>query len=81
MEVLRKIVPGSALESLFSLPHSSDELQYEVIVLPFDSGNETSDTAGRESLTASLRGPLGDAGFDCTRELTPEWGTPLEIFN
>ena len=36
MEALRKIVTGSALEPLFSLPRSSRDLQYEVIVLPFD---------------------------------------------
>jgi hypothetical protein len=35
MEALRKIVPGSALEPLFSLPRSLRDLQYEVIVLPF----------------------------------------------
>jgi hypothetical protein len=34
MEALRKIVSGSALEPLFSLPRSSKELQYEVIILP-----------------------------------------------
>ena len=34
MEALRKIVPGSALEPLFSLPRSSLDLQYEVIILP-----------------------------------------------
>jgi hypothetical protein len=34
MEALRKIVPGSALEPLFSLPRSSRELQYEVLILP-----------------------------------------------
>ena len=34
MEALRKIVTGSALEPLFSLPRSSQDLQYEVIVLP-----------------------------------------------
>jgi hypothetical protein len=82
MEALRKIVPGSALEPLFSLPRSSWELQYEVIVLPFIAGSEHRfDGAGQESLTGFLRGSLGDAEFDCERELTAERGTPVEIFN
>jgi hypothetical protein len=81
MEVLRKIVPGRALRPLFSLPRSSDELEYEVIVRPFVSDDEPDDTTGKESLTASLRGALGDVVFDCARELAPERGTPIEISN
>ena len=82
MEALRKIVPGSALEPLFSLPRSSRELQYEVIVLPFLAGNEyRRDDAGQESLAGFLRGSLGDFEFDCARELTAERGTPIEICN
>jgi hypothetical protein len=81
MEALRKIVPGSALKPLFSLPRSSDELKYEVIVLPYGSDNDPHDTEKRESLTAFLRGALGDADFDCTRKQTSERGTPVEVFN
>jgi hypothetical protein len=81
MEALRKIVAGSALEPLFSLPRSSKELKYEVIVLPVVHGNVPRDTTGQESLTASLRGTLEDAGFDCARELASERGTTVEIFN
>jgi hypothetical protein len=78
MEALRKIVPGSALEPLFSLPRSSGALKYEVIVLPF-TDDEPRDTAGQEPLSASLRGALGDFEFDYTRELAPERGTLVEF--
>jgi hypothetical protein len=81
MEALRKIVPGSSLAPLFSLPPSSGELQYEVIVLPFLADNDRRDDMERESLAACLRGTLGDAEFDCTRKLTAERGTAVELFN
>jgi hypothetical protein len=81
MEALRKIVPGSALAPLFSLPPSSSELQYEVIVLPFLADNDRRDDVERKSLTACLRGTLGDAEFNNTRCLMAERGTAIELFN
>jgi hypothetical protein len=82
MEALRKIVSGSVLEPLFSLPYSSRELQYEVIVLPVSAGAEQfRDNAARQPLVDCLRGALGDIEFDCTRKITAERGTPVEIFN
>ena len=51
MEILRKIVPGSALAPLFSLPRSSRDLKYEVIVLPFaDIPSEAVDDGSLEYL-------------------------------
>jgi hypothetical protein len=72
MEALRKIVPGSVLEPLFSLPHSAGELKYEVIVLPFAADNDPCDVVEGKSLAASLCGTLGGVDFDYKRELTPE---------
>jgi hypothetical protein len=80
MEALRKIVPGSVLEPLFSLPCSAGESQYEVIVLPFAADNDPGDATERKSLAASLCGTLGDVDFDYKRELTPERGSAVELF-
>ena len=56
MEALRKIVTGSALEPLFSLPRSSRDLQYEVIVLPFaDVPAEAVDDGSLEYLFRDYR--------------------------
>ena len=68
MEALRKIVSGSALEPLFALPHSSRDLQYEVIVLPFaKNSTETVDDGSLEYLFRNyrddgVREPLVDFG-------------------
>ena len=56
MEAMRKIVTGSALEPLFSLPRSSRDLQYEVIVLPFaDVPAEAVDDGSLEYLFRDYR--------------------------
>jgi hypothetical protein len=82
MEALRKIVTGSDIDSLFSLPYSSRAAKYEVIVLPMPAENEYRHGKARhESITEFLRGTVGDVEFVCTRELTPDRGTAVEIFD
>ncbi|MHC6204781.1 hypothetical protein ACYULU_16510 [Breznakiellaceae bacterium SP9] len=68
MEALRKIVPGSVLEPLFSLPHVSRELQYEVLIRPVsDASASALDDGSLEYLFRGysddgIREPLVDFG-------------------
>ncbi|GHV89002.1 hypothetical protein AGMMS50267_13620 [Spirochaetia bacterium] len=71
MEALRKIVPGSALEPLFSLPRSSLDLQYEVLILP------VSDVSARCFDDGSLEYLFRGYGDDGIREPLVDFGAAV----